>query len=332
MKKIFLMGIAALCALTMNAQKMQVKSGGAVVFERGVKAIDEVTFEDADPEAVEVAWKDAVLTLDYSDEVSLADWLLLNNVELADVSVVSSKPSVVAVKDGRLVAKDFGYAIVRATAEGVSQPAQLAVNVESNALLYVEDVLTISGEGTVMTGTVVKGKFHKGQSILWGSLSDETYAANGGMKEVTPIDIRGFHVSLNEATEGDEVGFLVDLDKTLISSGDIVMAQGNREVVRTKKIVCDLYAYTKDEGGRHTPFFNGYKPYFYLEGGQVQVEVKSLGTVDGEAVEMVMPGTTARGLVLEVAEEGKSLFGFIGQEAYLREAGKTIAKLTITGF
>ena len=90
MKKIFLLGFVALCAMTMNAQIMKVQSGGAVIFEKNVDAIEQVTFADASSSEASVAFKNNFITMDKDAELALADILITNNVAVADLTVTSS--------------------------------------------------------------------------------------------------------------------------------------------------------------------------------------------------------------------------------------------------
>ena len=326
MKKIFLLGFVALCAMTMNAQIMKVQSGGAVIFEKNVDAIEQVTFADANPSEVSLSFKDKFITMEKAQEINLSDILLTNNVAIADVTVTTSNSGIVAITDGKLVAKDFGNAIITATANNAIAPARLAVSVEA-AFMYIEDIFTITGRGTVATGTIISGKFKVGETVTVGKLSDE---AEDFTADVTGIEM--FRKTVEEAQAGESVGFLLrGVEKDQVERGDVIMSPQNTAIIHSKKIIASVYVLTKDEGGRHTPFFKDYKPQMTIGGKDITCQVTDLGTQDGAAVEMVMPGTTSEGMVFEI-QGAVTPFFYRGQQAVLRDAGKTIARLTITGY
>lgn len=326
MKKIFLLGFVALCAMTMNAQIMKVQSGGAVIFEKNVDAIEQVTFADASSSEVSVAFKNNFITMDKDAELALADILITNNVAIADVTVTTSNSGIVAISDGKLVAKDFGNAIITATANSIFAPARLFVSVEAG-LMYIEDIFTITGRGTVATGTILTGKFKAGDSVIIGKISDDAENIN-----TTLGGIEVFRKTIDEASAGTNVGLLLrGVEKDQVERGDVIMSPQNTAIIHSKKIIASVYVLTKDEGGRHTPFFKDYKPQMTIGGKDITCQVTDLGTQDGAAVEMVMPGTTSEGMVFEI-QGAVTPFFYRGQQAVLREGGKTIARLTITGY
>ena len=326
MKKIFLLGFVALCAMTMNAQIMKVQSGGAVIFEKNVDAIEQVTFADASSSEVSVAFKNNFITMDKDAELALADILITNNVAVADLTVTSSNTGIVAIADGKLVAKNYGSAIITATANNIFAPARLFVSVEAG-LMYIEDIFTITGRGTVVTGTILTGKFKASDSVIIGKLSDDAENIN-----TTLGGIEVFRKTIEEASAGTNVGLLLrGVDKASVARGDVIMAPGNTAVVQSKKIRAMVYVLTKEEGGRHTPFFVNYQPQLTVGGVDIPVAVTDLGTQDGAPVEMVMPGTTSENMILEV-QGAVTPFIYRGQECLIREGGRTVAKVTITGF
>lgn len=193
-----------------------------------------------------------------------------------------------------------------------------------NALMYVDDVFTIGG-CTVATGTVLSGKFNTGQPILLRSTND----ALGDIP--TPVvRIEMFRRVVPEAVPGDGVGIVINVDKANVNRGD-VLATASSNIVRSKTIRGSMYLLTKAEGGRHTPIQMGYKPTMLVGGKTFNVKINNLGTVDGAAATMIMPGQTAEGIVLEVEDEGVTPLSYVGQQVVLRESGRTIGKLTITG-
>lgn len=193
-----------------------------------------------------------------------------------------------------------------------------------SALMYVDDVFTISGR-TVATGTVLNGKFNTGQSVLLRSTND----AIGDVP--TPVaKIEMFRRVVSEAIPGDGVGIVINVDKANVSRGDVLATAGSN-IVRSKTIRGSMYLLTKAEGGRHTPIFINYTPTTLVGGKEFTVKVTDLGTVDGTAPTMIMPGETAENIVLEVQDEGLTPFSYVGQQIMLREGGRTIGRLTITG-
>ena len=192
--------------------------------------------------------------------------------------------------------------------------------------MYVEDVFTLSTSGrTVATGQILKGMFRTGQPIVLRSISDATpdveFALSG---------IEMFRKAVEMAGAGDGVGIVVDVAKESVQRGDVLTIKNNPELLHSKTVKGRLYLLTKAEGGRHTPAFLGYKPQMYAGGVGFSTELTNLGTVGGEAVEMITPGQTSENVELTVTEEGKTPYVYPGQVVPLREGGRTIGRLTIT--
>ncbi len=171
----------------------------------------------------------------------------------------------------------------------------------------VEDVFTISGRGTVATGRVERGtlKLNDPLEILGVKDSKETTVATG---------IEMFHKMLDQAEAGDNVGVLLrGVDRTGIVRGQVVAKPGT--VTCHKKFTAQVYVLTKDEGGRHTPFFNNYRPQFYFRTTDV-TGVISLP----EGTEMCMPGDNVEmsvELIHPIAMEQGLTFA-------IREGGRTV--------
>ena len=193
--------------------------------------------------------------------------------------------------------------------------------------MYIEDIFTITGRGTVVTGTILTGKFKASDSVVIGKVSDDAENIN-----TTLGGIEVFRKTIEEASAGTNVGLLLrGVDKASVARGDVIMAPGNTAVVQSKKIRATVYVLTKEEGGRHTPFFVNYQPQLTVGGVDIPVAVTDLGTQDGAPVEMVMPGTTSENMILEV-QGAVTPFIYRGQECLIREGGRTVAKVTITGY
>ncbi|MFA6002921.1 MAG: elongation factor Tu [Elusimicrobiota bacterium] len=143
-------------------------------------------------------------------------------------------------------------------------------------LLAVEDVFSITGRGTVATGRVERGQIHVGDNVEIVGLKDTSKSV------VTGLEM--FRKLLDDARAGDNVGILLrGVEKDQIERGQVIVAPGS--IKPHKKFKAKLYVLNKDEGGRHTPFFKGYRPQFYFRTTDVT------GAITMPAgVEMVMPG------------------------------------------
>ena len=144
-------------------------------------------------------------------------------------------------------------------------------------LMPVEDVFTISGRGTVATGRVERGTLHLNEPVEILGISEDK-------KSSVATGIEMFHKLLDEAQAGDNIGVLLrGINRTEIEKGQVVAKPGS--VTCHTKFTAQVYVLTKDEGGRHTPFFNNYRPQFYFRTTDV-TGVISLP----EGTEMCMPG------------------------------------------
>ena len=174
-------------------------------------------------------------------------------------------------------------------------------------LMPVEDVFTISGRGTVATGRVERGQLKLGEEVEIIGLTDER-------RETVVTGIEMFHKLLDYAEAGDNVGTLLrGVAKTEIERGQVLSKPGS--IHPLTKFVGQVYVLTKDEGGRHTPFFNGYRPQFYFR----TTDVTGVTELP-EGVEMVMPGdnvTMEVELITPIAIEKGLRFA-------IREGGRTV--------
>jgi elongation factor Tu len=171
----------------------------------------------------------------------------------------------------------------------------------------VEDVFTISGRGTVATGRVERGTLHVNDPVEILGISDavQTSVATG---------IEMFHKLLDEAMAGDNIGCLLrGINRTDIEKGQVVAKPGT--VTCHTKFTAQVYVLNKDEGGRHTPFFNNYRPQFYFRTTDVT------GVVNlPEGTEMCMPGDNVEmtiELIHPIAMEQGLTFA-------IREGGRTV--------
>ncbi|MBN1693178.1 MAG: elongation factor Tu [Dehalococcoidales bacterium] len=185
--------------------------------------------------------------------------------------------------------------------------------VDQPFLMHVEDVFSIKGRGTVPTGRVERGKVKVGEEVDIVGLRHEA-------RRVVITGLEMFHKSLDQAEAGDAIGALLrGVEREDIERGMVLAAPGS--IKPHTYAEAQVYVLSKDEGGRHTPFFNGYKPQFYIRTTDVT------GTIElPEGVEMVMPGDNINmkiKLIYPVALEKGLRFA-------IREGGRTVGAGTIT--
>ncbi|ELP57428.1 elongation factor Tu, partial [Clostridium pasteurianum DSM 525 = ATCC 6013] len=180
-------------------------------------------------------------------------------------------------------------------------------------LMPVEDVFTITGRGTVATGRVESGVLHVGDEVEIVGLKDEI-----GKTVVTGVEM--FRKLLDEAMAGDNIGALLrGIQRTDIERGQVLAKPGS--VTPHKKFVGQVYVLKKEEGGRHTPFFDGYRPQFYFRTTDVTGLIKL-----PEGMEMVMPGDhidMTVELISPVAMTDNLRFA-------IREGGRTVGSGVVT--
>ncbi len=181
-------------------------------------------------------------------------------------------------------------------------------------LMPVEDVFTISGRGTVATGRVERGQLKLNEKVEIVGLSDEK-------RETVVTGIEMFHKLLDYAEAGDNIGALLrGVAKTEIERGQVLSKPGS--IHPHTKFVGQVYVLTKDEGGRHTPFFNNYRPQFYFR----TTDVTGIITLP-EGTEMCMPGDNVVmdvELITPIAIEEGLRFA-------IREGGRTVGSGVVTG-
>jgi len=179
-------------------------------------------------------------------------------------------------------------------------------------LMPVEDIFSIEGRGTVVTGKVERGFVKVGEEIEIVGIKDT--------QKTTVTGVEMFNKSLDQAQAGDNAGILIrGLKKEQITRGQVLAKPGT--VTPHTEFEAEVYILKKEEGGRHTPFFSGYKPQFYIRTTDVTGEVTLV-----EGTEMVMPGDTVTfkvKLVAPVALEDKTRFA-------VREGGRTVGAGVVT--
>ena len=180
-------------------------------------------------------------------------------------------------------------------------------------LMPIEDTMTITGRGTVVTGRVERGMVKVGDEVEIVGLSTEK-------KKTVITGLEMFRKSLDEAEAGDNAGALLrGIDRKDVERGQVLAKPGT--VHPHTKFKSEVYVLTKEEGGRHTPFFNGYRPQFYFRTTDVT------GLIELEAgTEMVMPGDNTRmtiELITPIAME-------VGLRFAIREGGRTVGSGIVT--
>jgi len=185
-------------------------------------------------------------------------------------------------------------------------------DVDKPFLMPIEDVFSISGRGTVATGRVEQGIIKANDKVQIVGLGDTI--------ETTAISLEMFNKTLDEAQAGENVGVLLrGIDKDKIKRGMVLCAPGT--VTPHTKFKAAVYVLSKDEGGRHTPFFTGYRPQFFFRTTDVTGNVHL-----PEGVEMVMPGDNVEvtcELIAPIAMEPQMQFA-------IREGGRTIGAGTVS--
>jgi len=199
--------------------------------------------------------------------------------------------------------------LMQAVDDYIPEPVR---DVEKPFMMPIEDIFSIKGRGTVVTGRVTRGTLKVNEEV-------EIVGIKPNKKTIT-TGIEMFRKSMDETIAGDNVGLLLrGIEKKDVVRGQVVAKPGT--IKPHKKFEAELYVLTKDEGGRHTPFFNGYRPQFFINTADVTGEAKL-----PSGVEMVSPGdnvTITGELIYPVAMEQGSKFA-------IREGGKTVGAGVVT--
>ncbi len=184
-------------------------------------------------------------------------------------------------------------------------------DIEKPFLMAIEDVFSITGRGTVATGKIERGMIKVGQNIEIVGIHKT--------KSTTVIGIEMFQKTLDQGLAGDNIGILLrGIQKEDIERG-MVLSQPN-SITPHKKFEGEVYILTKEEGGRHTPFFAGYRPQFYVRTTDVTGQILNFTADDGSDVEMALPGDRIK----MTAELISSIAIEAGMHFAIREGGKTI--------
>ncbi len=191
--------------------------------------------------------------------------------------------------------------------------------VDKPFLLSVEDVFSIKGRGTVATGRIERGVIKVGDAAEIVGLRRENL-------KTTITGVEMFQKTLEQGQAGDNVGVLLrGIEKNEVERGQVICKPGS--IKPHTKFKGQVYVLTKEEGGRHTPFFAGYKPQFYFRTTDVTGQVLELTGENGQPVEMCMPGDN---VTMEVNLADKPVAMENGLRFAVREGGRTIGSGTVT--
>ncbi len=266
----------------------QVNVPALVVFLNKVDTVD-------DPEIIDLV------------EADVRD--LLKKYKYPGDKVPIIKGSALKAYEGDKEAEKQILELVKAIDESIPQPKR---DVEKPFLMPVEDVFSIKGRGTVATGRAERGKLNLNEEVEIIGLKDTKKAV------VTGLEM--FRKTLDETQAGDNVGVLLrGIEKGEIERGQVLAKPGS--VTPHTEFETEVYILSKEEGGRHTPFFSGYKPQFFIRTADVTGEVTL-----PKGIEMVMPGDNAKmkaKLIQPVAAEEGLRFA-------IREGGSTVGAGVIT--
>lgn len=255
------------------------------------------TDEITDPtliELVEADIRDLLKKYNFPAETPIIKGSALKALEATSIE----DPSVACIKE-----------ILDKIDEYIPEPIRI---LDQSFLMPAEDVFSIGGRGTVITGRIERGIIKAGQEIEIVGIRPT--------QKTTVISIEMFNKTLDQGIAGDNVGILLrGLKKEEVERGQVLCQPGT--ITPHNEFEAEIYILTKEEGGRHTPFFAGYKPQFYIRTCDITGEVTL-----PEGVEMVMPGDTLNvkiKLIAAVALEEKQKFA-------LREGGKTVGAGVVT--
>jgi elongation factor Tu len=275
----------------------------------------------------QVGVPDMVVFLNKEDQVDDAELLELVELEVREllsnydfpgddipICTGSALQAIEAISSNENIQKgenpwvDKIFALMAAVDEYIPTPER---DIEKTFLMAIEDVFSITGRGTVATGRIERGVIKVGDNVEIVGISET--------QTTTITGIEMFQKTLDEGFAGDNVGILIrGITRDDIERG-MVMAQPGTITPHTN-FESEVYVLTKEEGGRHTPFFTGYRPQFYVRTTDVTGSITQFTADDGSVVEMVMPGDRIKmtaELIYPVAIES-------GMRFAIREGGRTI--------
>ena len=252
-------------------------------------------------ELVELEVRELLSNYDFPGD----DIPIITGSALQALDAVSNDPS---IKKGENKWVDKIYNLMESIDSYIPTPVR---DIDKTFLMAIEDVFSITGRGTVATGKIDRGVIKVGETVELVGLGDT--------KSTTVTGVEMFQKTLDEGVAGDNVGLLLrGLQKNEIERGMVLSKPGT--ITPHDKFESEVYILTKEEGGRHTPFFTGYRPQFYVRTTDVTGQILQFTADDGSKSVMVMPGDRIKmtaGLISVIAiEEGMRLA--------IREGGRTI--------
>src|ERR671918_755303 len=257
----------------------------------------------------------ALNKVDMVDDPELLDLVelevreLLNTYEFPGDDAPIIRVSALKALEGDEEAKAQVLELMEAVDTSIPEPTR---DVEKPFLMPIEDVFSITGRGTVVTGRVEQGSLKK--------MSEVEIVGLGDTRKTIATDLEMFRKLLDEVQAGDNVGVLLrGIDKEDVARGQVLAKPGS--ITPHTDFTAQVYVLSKDEGGRHTPFLNGYRPQFYFRTTDVTGEIR---LPDG--VEMVMPGDNVEmteDLIAPIAMEEGLRFA-------IREGGRTVGAGRVT--
>ena len=253
-----------------------------------------------------VVWLNKVDLLDDEELLELVEMEvrdLLSKYEYPGDDITIVRGSATAALEGKPEGVEAIGNLMDAIDADIAEPQR---ETDKPLLMSVEDVFSITGRGTVATGRIERGVVKVGEEI--------EIVGMGETQKTTVTGVEMFRKQLDQGMAGDNVGLLLrGVEKDAIERGQVIAAPGSITPHTTAE--AELYVLSKDEGGRHTPFFDGYRPQFFFGTADVTGIIKT-----PEGVEMVMPGDNLSVTI----ELGKDIAMEAGQRFAIREGGRTI--------
>jgi len=253
---------------------------------------------------------DAVDDAELLDLVEVEIRELLSKYEYPGDKIKVIRGSALKALEGDAEAEKQILELMKAVDEEIPTPTR---DIDKPFLMAIEDVFSIKGRGTVVTGRVERGKVKVNEEIEIVGLAKEA-------KKTVVTGAEMFRKQLDQGQAGDNVGILLrGIEKDDVERGQVLAQPGS--IKPHTEFEAEVYILTKEEGGRHTPFFTGYRPQFYIRTTDVTGEIKL-----PEGVEMVMPGDNAKmmvKLIQPVAMEEGIRFA-------IREGGHTVGAGVVT--
>ncbi len=235
---------------------------------------------------------------------------LLNEYEFPGDDIPIVPGSALKALEGDAAEAENIFKLMEAVDSYIPTPER---DIDKPFLMPVEDVFTITGRGTVVTGRVERGRIKVGEEVEIIGMQDET-------RKVVVTGLEMFRKLLDEAQAGDNIGVLLrGIGRDEVERGQVLAHP--KSITPHTNFTAKVYVLTKEEGGRHTPFFNGYRPQFYFR----TTDVTGVATLP-EGTEMVMPGDNVEmtiELITSIAMEEGLRFA-------IREGGRTVGAGRIT--